>query len=81
MLGVYDSNNAKVNGLFYHEWLGAQKDGSVFALDNTEMDYDGGKSLIRSRDSLAHWLQFMSGMQKPDEIYWDSIGKPTPQTA
>nr|MDO8110911.1 hypothetical protein [Candidatus Sigynarchaeota archaeon] len=75
VLAKYERNNARVRAinldgtlgppLFFHEWLGADRDGTITGMTDAE-----AQDLIYRRATLMHWLQFMAGMPPHTPAYW-----------
>lgn len=55
--------------LYFHEWCGAHRDGSIDGLSEEE-----ARTLLDRRCIVSQWLLFMAGMNKPDESYWEGLG-------
>lgn len=71
-------------GQYFHQWCGAESDGTVFKVDrkgqktSITMDPEAAKALIRDRATAANWRLFISGQEPPSEADWARSGNPTP---
>ena len=60
---AYVLAHAKVNGEFFHQWCGANLDGSVPIIPG--MDQVQSDAAFQSRLTLSNWLKFMGGVPSP----------------